>query len=239
MGVEVSSPITTNPSDVAAAAAAAAAATGQAHSAQQGVGQGQQSGGADRGYPENTPVAEMTDGQRAAYYKHHNRQAENRLQAFKGVTPEQLAQIQQENENLRNANLSASDKAIKDAQTQAAKEARAEADSEWSAKYLKSELKSLATSVLKDDKEKLAAFMAVTDPKLFAGENGEIDEEKVMGHLTALFGGGGGDGQQKPNNGQQQRSWGQHSGGAGVPARPGDAGRAAAQKRFGTAAKTT
>ena len=66
--------------------------------------------------------------------------------------------------------------------------------------------------------------MAVTDPAKFAGENGEIDEEKVKGHLNALFGAA----QQ-----QQQRQWGQHSGGTGAPTTPGAAGKAEAQKRFG------
>lgn len=177
----------------------------------------------------------MTDAQKAAYYKHQNRQTDNKLSAFKGVTPEQIAALQQENEELKNAQLSASDKAIKEAATKAAGEAKAAADAGWSVKYLTSELKSLAASVI-TDKEQLAAFMAVTDPAKFAGNGGEIDEEKVMGHLTALFGGAANkNGQQQPNG--QQRAWGQHSGGTGTPLKPGEAGMAAAAKRFGTQTK--
>lgn len=173
----------------------------------------------------------MTDAQRAAYYKHHNRQAESRLNAFKGVTPEQLQQMQTELQELKDGKLNADQKALKDAVTKAANDARSAADAEWQPKYQASELKSLASTVLKG--EQLKSFMAVTDPAKFAGEDGEIDEEKVMGHLTAIFGTGGEQGgQQQASSGQQQPAWGQHSGGAGAPVRPGDAGRAAAEKRF-------
>lgn len=197
---------------------------------QQG-GQGQQFGSPDKGFPENTPVADMNPEQRANYYKHQNRQTDNKLAAFKGVTPEQVAQLQQENETLRNEKLSADEKALNAATKKAAEEARAAADAEWRPKYQASELKGLAGQVLKG--EQLKSFMAVTDPAKFADENGVIDEDKVMGHLTAIFGTGGQDQQQGHNNGHQQRSWGQHSGGTGVPARPGDAGKAAAAQRFG------
>lgn len=218
---------------------ASAAASGQSGQ-NGGAGQSEQqqaSGGTDRGYPENTPVAEMTDAQRAAYYKHHNRQAENRLNAFKGMTPEQVQQMQTRLQELEDGKLNADQKALKDAVTKAANDAKSAADAEWRPKYQASELKSVASQVLKG--EQLKSFMAVTDPAKFAGDDGEIDEEMVMGHLTAIFGVGGQQGgqQQSGNGHQQQPSWGQHSGGTGTPVRPGEAGRAEATKRFG--AKTT
>ncbi|WP_161967060.1 hypothetical protein [Mycobacterium marinum] len=214
---------------------AANAATGgqpQGNGQQQhGGGQGQQSGGTDMGFPAETPVKDMSVEQQLAYYKHQNRQADNKLSAFKGVTPQQVQQMQQQLDEQANAKLSADQKAVKDAE----KAARAAADAEWRPKYQASELKSLASQVLKG--EQLKSFMAVTDPAKFAGEDGEIDEEKVMGHLTAIFGADGGQGQQPGNGGQQQHqqpSWGQHSGGTGGQIRPGEAGRAEAAKRFKT-----
>ena len=54
----------------------------------------QQSGASDTGFPPNTPVAEMTDAQRAAYFKHQNRQADNKLAAFQGVTTEEVSKRQ-------------------------------------------------------------------------------------------------------------------------------------------------
>lgn len=46
--------------------------------------------GTDAGYPANTPVAEMTTEQQLAYWKHHSRKHEGRLQGL-GLTPGQEA----------------------------------------------------------------------------------------------------------------------------------------------------
>lgn len=83
------------------------------------------------------------------------------------------------------------------------------------------QLRDIAGKVLGGDA--LDSFVAVADPRKFAGENGDVDEEKVMGHMTAIFGAG----QQSQQPGRQ---WGQHSGNP-VGARPGDAARAALKKR--------
>jgi hypothetical protein len=61
----------------------------------------------------------------------------------------------------------------------------------------------------------------------FLGEDGEVDTEKVMGHLTAIKVA------TQPQMQQSQRNWGQHSG-AGAPGKqPGDDGRDALRKRHG------
>src|ERR1700681_2700055 len=52
------------------------------------------------------------------------------------------------------------------------------------------QLKEIAGKVLSGDQ--LNSFVSVADPKAFAGDNGDIDESRVMGHLTALFGAGNG-----------------------------------------------
>ena len=46
----------------------------------------------DRGYPENTPVADMTAEQQAAYWRTHARKHEDRLKAI-DVTPEELTRL--------------------------------------------------------------------------------------------------------------------------------------------------
>lgn len=72
--------------------------------------------------------------------------------------------------------------------------------------------------------ERLDALARAVDLSKFTGSDGQIDESKVMGHLTAMFGV-----RDDPPN------YGQHSGAhVGAGSRPGDAGRAAAAKRFGT-----
>lgn len=170
----------------------------------------------------------MTEAQQAAYYRFQNRQTDNKLSAFKGVTPQDVSAMQQELDTLRTKDMTASEKAVKDAE----KAARIAADADWLPKLQTAQLRGIASEVLKGDQ--LEAWMFGRNPAVFANENGEIDQEKVMGHLTAAFGAGGQD-QQQSNNGRQAPAWGQQSGGAGAPpVRPGEAGKAAAAKRFGT-----
>jgi hypothetical protein len=70
---------------------------GQAGSGGQGPGSGSQTGSGgsgssnDTGFPKDTPVAEMTDKEQAAYYKHQARRHEERNRGLLGDrTPEQL-----------------------------------------------------------------------------------------------------------------------------------------------------
>lgn len=199
---------------------------GQQQNNQQQSTNGQQSGGSDKGFPDNTAVKDMTAEQQAAYYRFHNRKAENTLAGFKGVTPQQVQEMQAELEGLRDKQLSADQKAIKDAE----KAARAAADAEWKPKLQTAQLRAIAGEVLKGDD--LESWMFGRNPAAFADDQGDIDREKVMAHL-APKGTGGQNGQQQSNQGQQ-RDWGQHSGGAGGAAlKPGANGIAAAEKRFG------
>ncbi|TDO18141.1 hypothetical protein EV580_1323 [Mycobacterium sp. BK086] len=184
----------------------------------------QQPPNADKGFPENTPLANMTTEQQLAYYKFHNRQADNKLAGFHGFTPDDVDTLWKRLVEQDEQQLSANDRALKDAE----KSGRTASDAEWGPKYLRSEMKALVSSVI-PDKEKRDAFMAGTDPKLFVGETGELDEAKVMAHLTTLFGApAAGGGQQ-----QQQYDWGQGGNGSGpLPdSKPGDGGRAEAERR--------
>lgn len=70
----------------------------------------------------------------------------------------------------------------------------------------------------------LDSFVAVADPRKFAGANGDVDETKVMGALTGLFTSG----QQ-----QQQPDHGQGSAPGGPTVRVGDRARAEIAKRYG------
>jgi hypothetical protein len=89
------------------------------------------------------------------------------------------------------------------------------------------QLRDIAGKVLEGSA--LDSFVAVADPKKFAAENGDVDEEKVMGHMTAIFAAG------QP---QQRRDWGQSSTAGGPPKQPGDNARAALRKRHGVGADT-
>ncbi|MEU9806229.1 hypothetical protein [Mycobacterium sp. NPDC050853] len=178
----------------------------------------------DKGFPADTPVAQMTDAQQAAYWKHYSREHEGKAKAFStlGLTPEQIQQLQERNTELEKAQMDASELALKEATDKAAAEARAATEADWKPKLLASQLKSAASQVLSG--EQLNEWLDSVDPGKFVGENGEIDESKVMGKLTAIFG-------QKQEQ-RQQRSWGQFNTGHQSTDTPGAAGRAAAEKRF-------
>ncbi|WP_100520481.1 hypothetical protein [Mycobacteroides abscessus] len=190
-------------------------------------GQGASHGGSDKGFPADTPVAQMTDAQQAAYWKHYSREHEGKAKAFTtlGVTPEQIQQLQERNAELERAQMDASELALKEATDKAAADARAATEADWKPKLLASQLKSAASQVLSGDQ--LTEWLDSVDPGKFVGDNGEIDESKVMGKLTAIFG-------QKKEQQQQQPFWGQHSTGHQSADKPGTAGRAAAAKRFGS-----
>lgn len=191
------------------------------------AGQGASQGGSDKGFPADTPVAQMTDAQQAAYWKHYSREHEGKAKAFTtlGVTPEQIQQLQERNAELEKAQMDASELALKEATDKAAADARAATEADWKPKLLASQLKSAASQVLSGDQ--LTEWLDSVDPGKFVGDNGEIDESKVMGKLTAIFG-------QKKEQQQQQPFWGQHSTGHQSADKPGTAGRAAAAKRFGS-----
>ncbi|WP_164911881.1 hypothetical protein [Mycobacteroides franklinii] len=188
-------------------------------------GQGASQGGSDKGFPADTPVAQMTDAQQAAYWKHYSREHEGKAKAFTtlGVTPEQIQQLQERNAELEKAQMDAGELALKEATDKAAADARAATEADWKPKLLASQLKSAASQVLSGDQ--LTEWLDSVDPGKFVGDNGEIDESKVMGKLTAIFG-------QKKEQQQQQPFWGQHSTGHQSADKPGTAGRAAAAKRF-------
>jgi hypothetical protein len=195
----------------------------------------QQTGSTDTGFPAKTPVADMTPEQQAAYYLHQNRQTDNKLKGFNGFTPQDVNAMWTRLEELETERMSASDKAVKEATGKAATEAKTAAEAALRPKLHDAQFRAIAGPVLKEE-EALDAVMAITDPAKFLGDDGDVDKEKVMGHLKALsavFTGGGAQGTQQ-SYGHQPPAWGQASGGTGAPSRPGDAGKAAVERRHGT-----
>jgi hypothetical protein len=87
------------------------------------------------------------------------------------------------------------------------------------------QLKEIAGRVLSGPQ--LDAFVSVANLKAVAGENGDIDETKVMGVLTGMFG-------VADDSGPAHQDFGQYRQPPPMPG-PGDRGRAEAAKRFGAA----
>ncbi|WP_207573593.1 hypothetical protein, partial [Mycolicibacterium bacteremicum] len=177
----------------------------------------------DRGFPENTPVKDMTADQQAAYFRFQNRQADNKLAAFNGFTPQDVNAMWTRLEELEGERLTADQKAVKDATDRAAAEARSAAEAEFRPRLDQALLRSSAAGLLTG--EQLDSFVATTNPAAFYGETGEVDPAKVNAHLAGLLG-------VQRQGPQKPPAWGQH--GAGTPpASPGEAGKAELAKRFG------
>lgn len=174
------------------------------------------------GFPAETPVAQMTDAQRAAYYKHQNRQSDDKLKAFHGFTPEDVNTLWTRVQELESERLSEGERALREATEQAANEARAAVEAEMRPKLLASQLRSVAAPVFGGDKAKLDAWLDGIDPAKFVGQDGDIDEAKVTNHLAAFVSPQG-----TPN---PSFPWGQH-GGQPPASQPGEAGRAEAERR--------
>lgn len=190
-------------------------------------GQGNGSSGGDLGFPPNTPVAEMTDKQAAAYWKHQSRQHEQRNRAYGNLTPEQLQELRTKAERadaLEYDLSSDKDKAVADA-TKAASDAK---DAEYRPLLVAAKFE--AVSAGRIEPEKLATILEPLDLTKFLTADGKVDTAKVQSYVDGIAPARGN------NNGGQPLG----PSGAGAGRRQSsqtgsafDRGRAEAQRRFG------
>lgn len=116
---------------------------------------------------------------------------------------------------------SAADKAA----AQARAEERAKASQEWTPRVVKAEFRAAAKGVLND--EQVTALLEDLDLSKFVTDAGDVDEEKVAKKIAALA-----PSKNDSTTRHQSRDLGQGNR-QGVQPKPGDAGRAMAEKRFG------
>jgi hypothetical protein len=118
---------------------------------------------------------------------------------------------------------SAADKAAKAARD----EERAKLTSEYTPRVVKAEFKAAAKGVLST--EQLDALLEDLDLSKYVTDSGDVDEEKVTKKVTAFA--PADDGKSGGSNTHQPRNLGQGNH-QQAQAKPGDAGRAMAEKRF-------
>lgn len=139
-----------------------------------GEGGGQQQ--EDRGYPADTPVAEMTEAQQAAYWKYHSRHWQARAEGRKDYD-----QIKNERDQLKAQTQTAEEKAIEDARA----EGRAEALKEYAPRVARGTLISaLATRGMK--REEIDAQLEFVDLSKFVTADGETDADKVEAYVQGV-----------------------------------------------------
>lgn len=178
----------------------------------------------DLPYPEGKAVADMTPEEQAAYWKFHSQKHE---QAWKGklgeYTPEQVAEMAKRIEEIEAANLSDTEKAVKEA----FERGRAEASAEGASLAVKALVDSRKAYLDEKDDADVIESLDLLDYSKFITD-GSVDSArltKVLDRLAPL--GGGKSTPQWPATGQGNRNTGTGS--------AKDAGKAEAEKRFGKA----
>jgi hypothetical protein len=156
--------------DQAAAAAAAKDAAKAAHLA-------------EHGYPSETPVADMTEPQQTAYWRHIAKKKQRELE---GIDVAKLQADAAELAALKAATATDQDKALEDA--------RREGEVIGAEKYLKDAVKGSFRALTGMSKEDVETAFAHVDASSFTAADGAIDDEKLE-QFAATFGqnaGGGG-----------------------------------------------
>jgi hypothetical protein len=201
-----------------------AGGTGEGAAGGDGAGDGKSTEGAadagkgpDKGFPDSTPVEQMTVEQREAYWKHQSRKHEERVKAFGNLTPEALKALQDKatkHDQLERELMSDKDKAV----AEATDKAKAEAIP----RVVKAEFKAAAKGVLTADQ--LNALLEDRDLAKYVDANGDPDEDKIAKLVTAFA-----PAKPQQRTGPTATGLGNRQAGSGAP---GDQGRAEAEKRF-------
>lgn len=179
---------------------------------QTGAAAGGESDAGDQGFPANTPVKDMTVDQQAAYWKVQARRHESRAAAHADYDT-----IKTELEQLRARTQTAEEKAIEDAK----QAGRAEATASTLPRLLQAEFRAAAAGRITP--EQLSSVTAPLDPKFFLTAKGdEVDTAKVQTFVDGIAPAAG---KTWPDMGQGRRE--------GVKTSAREAGRAAAERRFG------
>lgn len=160
-------------------------------------------GSTDKGYPENTPVAEMTLEQQVAYYKTTSRKHEDRVKAI-GLTPEQVKELRDKatrHDALERELMSDKDKAVAEARDTAKAEARAE----LIPSLVSAEFRAAAGDRIEADR--MATILEPLDLSKFVTDSGVVDTAKVAAFVDGVAPATG--------DGHQQSSRGPSSSGQG------------------------
>ncbi len=163
----------------------------------------------DKGFPANTPVAEMTPQQRDAYNAHmreRNRETARQWRAVTGErTPQQLADDLAELDRLRTASLTDSERAIEDAKRQA----REETTREYGPRSVRAAFDLLLGDMPEQERNDEIDLL---DLSKFLKQNGDVDTAKVRQFAQKIAPPVKDEGTQRRNYGQGSHTRGQSSG---------------------------
>lgn len=180
--------------------------------------------GNDLGYPKDTPVAEMTAAQQAAYWKHNSRRHEGRFKDIVGdKTPEQIKADLAELAELKKQQLTPAEQALTDQYEKGKAEGISAERRQAATAIFRGALE--ANGITGDDLTELSSTFNVD---AFIGDNG-VDTTKIANFAKRFAPAGTGGTQRQRDFGAGRRQQGTPERGAG--------GKAEAARRFGK--KTT
>lgn len=142
----------------------------------------QQDPPSDRGYPENTPLAEMTVEQREQYWIHKSRKHEQRLKDLGDV--DELQKKAGQYDALAKASQTEQERAVEAAKAEARAEARAEALKEHAPRLVGAEFRVQAAGRL--TAEQVKELIEDLDMTKYLTDSGEVDVDRVRRKVDAL-----------------------------------------------------
>lgn len=146
-----------------------------------GGSQGDQ--GSDRGFPPNTPVAQMTLEQQVAYHQHQSRKHEDRATEYRtaagGKTAAEIKADLEAAASLRASQMSDAEKALEEARTAA----RQEVVAEFGTKLVAAEFKAALAHV---DEERRTQIIGDLNLAKFLTDSGDVDAAKVKSTASVI-----------------------------------------------------
>ena len=129
------------------------------------------------GFPANTPVAEMTVEQKAAYWQHQSRKHEERATEYRtaagGKTAAEIKAELESADTLKREKLSEQERAVEDAK----REARESTASEYGTKAVRMAFELALRALPKQDRKE---FIEDLDLSRFLTDSGDVDTAKVL-----------------------------------------------------------
>jgi alanyl-tRNA synthetase len=175
------------------------------------------------GFPADTPVAEMTVDQQAAYWKHQSRKHEERARSREDYDAVKAKAA--ELDKIREQQMSETEKAVTKAREEALAEGKRQAAAEVNSKYTRAMLEMALTSRGRSTEQVETLLRHVNFESYVA--NGEPDTDAIAAYADSIAGPVTGGGQGRgPDHGQGAR--GQQGKATGL-----DAGAAMYRERHG------
>lgn len=148
----------------------------------------------DLGFPPATPVDDMTDSEKAAYWRNEAKKQQKRAEKFEKLgDPDKiradLDAAEQAAEDARRAAQTDHERAIEDARNEGRAAGIAEGSSKWLKDAVQSHIALLAQApgeAPDDTRARVNGVLQYIDPTQFVGDDGALDADKLTNFATSL-----------------------------------------------------